>query len=258
MAYYYLDNLSTTYNFDTNVLDIDLGTPKRKYNIEDSAGTHGGIITGLGNYEPRTIKVTKKFSTTSNTTWDATRTAFMTWINTSVNSTIYFCVKHNDGTTITRTRCYPSPGGSEKFKWIKSNEPWSFEFLCPKPYFENTTASTGSESVVDTTEHTFTVNNTGILDVPAIFTFTPTGAETMFQCLIADSFGFRLEGTFTAAKEISFNMANNSLTIDSISQNLNQFLTSGGIFNLAIGSQSIYVRCSGPGTFGYSFYTRFI
>jgi len=214
----------------------------------------------MGHYDDRTIKVSMIFSnTTGNTTWNSTRNDFFEWINTANWDNLWFYIKHNDGTTITRTRCYPSPSSSEKYNYIKVSEAMTFEFLCPKPYFTNTTASTGTKAIADSSEHSQAITNNGNLETSIQCKFTPTGTETLFQVELADDYGFRLEKyNFAAAEQIVYDTADGSMTINSLSVNASQYLTAGTIFNLPIGASTLYITCSGAGTFAWSFSERYI
>lgn len=257
---FWLDNGSTTLSFDSNVTDLEIGGSERAYKVTDFAGSNGGYITGFGTYSPKTISISRKEKAESGdaTAWNSLRNDFMSWITTPATTELYLYILNGEGTLTTKGRVYPKKIGSDKYKFYMISEMRKFDFILPVGYMQDTSSSSGSEAVVGASESTFTVANDGILDTPSIFTYLPTGAETSFQCEIADDFGFRLEGNFSSGVLISYDTSDGSLEIGGVAQNPNQFLTGGGIFTLAPGSQSVYVTCSGAGTFGYQFYERYI
>lgn len=258
--FYYLYDGTNTLDLDANFYKVDLGTPKRRYSVAPYAGAHGGHVKGLGLYGARTIKITSRFHNKGgNNTWNSTRNDLFNYINKMKHENLWFYVKHNDDSTITRVRVYPSPANSEVYNYILVSEPVSFKFLCEYPYFQNTSASSDSESVTDDSQNTFSINNTGKLETSCQFKFTPTSDESFFQVELANNHGFTLEKTsFLAGSQIVYDTGNGSLTIGGVEYKTSQFLTSGSVFNLPIGSNNVYVTCSGAGTFAYTFYTRFI
>lgn len=258
--FYWLDDESSTYALDSNAYNINLGTPKRRYSLKEYVGAHGGYIQGTGLYETREIRIDVRFTNVGgNNTWTTTRNNLWNWINKAKHETLWLYIKHNDDSTETRVRVYPTPSGSEIYDFINVSKEFGIRFLCEKPYFQNTTASTGSETVTDSSEHTFSINNTGKLETSCQFKFTPTADATSFQVEIANNYGFTLEKvSFPAGSQIVYDTANGALTIGGVSYNARQYLTSGSIFNLPIGTNSVYVTCSGAGTFAYTFYTRWI
>jgi hypothetical protein len=258
--YYYLYDGTNTLNLDANMYKVNLGTPRRKYVIRKYAGSHGGKVQGTGLYEPRQIKVETRFSNVGgNNTWDSNRSDLWAWINRAKQDNLWFYIKHNDDSTITRVRCYPTPSGSEIYSFINVSERFGIRFVCDVPYFEKTTATTGSETVTDSSQNTFTITNGGDLETSCKFKFTPTADETSFQVELASNFGFTLEKvSFLAGQQIIYDTGNGQLTIAGSEYNPVQILTSGGVFNLAPGSNSVYVTCSGAGTFAYEFSERYI
>jgi hypothetical protein len=258
MAYYYLSNLSTTYDFDDNVFTIDLGMPKRNWKIDNNAGSHGGILRNQGLYEHRVINVELKFKGTGATTFAATRNNFLKWINKAHYQPLYFYVLHADGSTTTRTQCYPSPASSEKYKYIKVSENVNFDFFCPNPFFENVSSDTGTLAITGATEQTQAVTNDGNIDCPVRCKFTPTAAQTFFQVKLAEDYGFRLEGNFSSGVQVVYDTSDGSMTIGGVEVLASQYLTSGSVFNIVPGSNNLYVTCSGAGTFGWGFAERYI
>lgn len=258
--FYYLYDGTNTLNLDTNFFKIDLGTPKRRYEVREYAGAHGGHIKGTGLYEHREIKIEFRYSNKGgNNTWNSTRNDYFNYINKMKHENLWFYIKHNDDSTITRVRIYPSPYGSEVYNFIEISEKIGYSFFCEKPYFQNILSSTGSQVISDSSQTTVSINNTGKLETSCQFKFTPTSDETSFQVELANSYAFTLEKiSFPANSQIIYNTAGGSLTIGGVSYNPIQFLTSGSIFNLPIGLNNVYVTCSGAGTFAYEFYTRFI
>jgi hypothetical protein len=62
-----------------------------------------------------------------------------------------------------------------------------------------------------------------------------------------------LQGNFFAGTEITYNTESGALTIAGQSVDPTLYLSAGSVFNVQPGSQSIYVTCSGAGTFEYEF-----
>lgn len=260
MAYYRLYDGSTYYNFDSNMEKIDLGIPGRKYRVMEYAGAAGGKLKGQGQYKYRKIRVTKKLHNISgNTTWDSTRDSLFAWINKANWETLYFDLTKNDGSTQLRTRVYPDVSGNEAYSFVKVSDTMTFDFYAPNPYFKNISSSTGTESVTDSSEHSFSVTNNGNAECPVIIKYTPTADQTSFQCEIANNFGIKVEkASFLAGEEITINTGTGAMTIAGSTVGIELYWTAGGLFFLRPGSNTLYVTCSGAGSFGYEFYERYI
>jgi len=258
-TYFWLDNGSTTIAFDDEVSELEISGNSRDYKAVEITGTDGGTITGYGTYSPKTITISRKETKGSaGTAWNTARNTFMSWLTTPATTDLYFYLLSGEGTLTVGGKVYPQKIGGDKYKYYGISETREFTLLLPQGYLENINASTGSSAIADDSEHTVSITNSGLLDVPAVLSFTPTGAETMFQCQTADNFGFRLEGNFSSGVKVSYDTADGSLTIGGVAQNALQYLTAGSVFKLLPGTNSVYVQCSGAGSFDYSFKTRYI
>lgn len=265
MAFFWLYDGTNTLELDSVVNGLTLGGSKRNFEVIEFAGTNGGSIRGFGNYQPKTIIVTRKEIAESgdSTAWNSRRNDFMLWFTAPAYKIIWFYVKNGEGTLTLRTRVYCQEIDQDSYKYYRITESErAFKLISPDGFFENVTATDNSSTplaIVDNTENTVAITNAGNIECPCIFYFTPTANQTSFQVKLADGYGFKLEQTyFLAGKEIKYNTLDGSLYIDNVLQNPLQFLTAGSIFQLPPGAVNIYVTCSGAGSFEYEFYTRYI
>lgn len=258
MAYYYLYDGTSTYELDEKVWKLDLGMPKRNWKIDKNAGGHGGILRGQGFYEDRTISIELRFRGTGATAIDSVRNTFLIWINKAHWQSLYFYIKHANGTTITRTQCFPSPNGGESYKTLRASDALEFSFYCPNPFFSNVSADTGTLAITSGTEQTQSVTNDGNIDCPIKCKFTPTSAETFFQVKLAEDYGFTLTGNFQSGVQLVYDTANGSLTIGGVDVSVSQYLTAGSVFNILSGANTLYITCSGAGTFAWEFAERYV
>lgn len=261
MAQFWLqDQDSNILNLDNSVQMISLGGNSRNYKIVDYAGAPGGAIRGFGNPGPKKFKVSRKEKAESGdiTAWNSRRNDYLKFFTLSRYKKLWLYVRDGEDTFTVRTEVIVDKIGDDSYKYYRiTDNVKSISLISPKGLFENITASTGSQAIPDATEQTVTITNNGIWETPAIFSFTPTGAETLFQVKLTDEYAFRIEGSFTAGSIISYNTADNSLTIGGLDANSAQYITGGSVFNVPPGQDDIYVLCSGAGLFAWSYNERY-
>lgn len=265
MAYFWLYDGTNTLDIDATVNGLSLGGSKRNFDVIEFAGSNGGSIRGFGNYQPKTIIVTRKERAegTDATAWNSRRNDLMKWFTRPAYQTIYFYVKDGEASNTLRTRVYCQELDQDSYKYYRVTEnERAFKLISPTGYFENVTANTNALSplaITSNTEQTITFTNNGNIECPLLCQFTPTANETSFQVNLAEGYGFKLEETyFLAGQEIIYDTSNGGLTINGAAQSPLQFLTAGSIFQIPPGSVTLYITCSGAGSFEYSFNERYI
>ena len=263
MAWFWLydDTASETYSLDDNVINLNIGGVNRNFNVEDFSGADGGYLRGLGNYSTNTITISKKnkLDSTSSTAWNAARNTLIKWLSKPKNNVLYLRIRNGENTKTVQTRIIPISKGDDTYANISITGTVSYSFQSLWGYFENTTASTDTLAITGSSEQSLEIINSGNIETPIECNFTPTGAETLFQVVLADSYGFRLEKTsFAAGVEIKYTTADGKLYFDDIEQKASQYLTGGSVFKIPTGTFNIYITCSGAGSFDYSYNERYI
>ncbi len=246
---------------DVNVQEFSLGSLSRDYKIERYAGSNGGTVKGVGSFSDRKFTISRKEKAQSGdtTAFNQSRLDFLKIFTKERWNNLYLHMLLGDGTKEYKTLVIPTDIDSDNLKSFLISESKKITFVSPSGIFENINQSSGSLAITGSDVQSLTITNNGILPTPCRFGFTPTSDETLFRCYVADNYGFQLEFvTFTAGKQILFNTANSAMTIDGQDVQTSQYLSSGGLFNLKSGDNTVYVKCSGAGTFNYYFYDRII
>lgn len=258
--YFYLTDLTTTISLDDNVSQLILGGNKREFSVINFAGSNGGMIKGNGKYSEKTFKlVRREYATGTNVNaWNARRNAFMAMATKPAYTPVYLYVVNGEDNLTFRTRVYFTDIDGDKYKYIKVSDTRDFTFISPEGFYTSTTLTTATTAITTGAEQTIALSNSGIIECPLLCKFTPTGNETIFQVILYNNYGFRLEGNFNAGVQITYNTASGVMTIGGSEVNAKQYLTQGDIFEIPSGSPNIYVGASGPGSFIYEFYARMI
>jgi hypothetical protein len=256
----WLDNSSTTYDIDENIVDITIGKVQRNFKVENYLGATGGLIKGAGTYTPRNIIMTRSESLKSGdiTAWNDQRNALIAFLTVRPDVELWFYMRDGENTKDLKIRVYPKDLGDEKFKNYNKIENRSLKLLAPASVFQNDNRSSGSAAITGSATQSVSITNSGNVECPPVFKFTPTVTETSFKVKLVNSYEFTLTGTFPAGLEVKYDMADNKMYINSIEYQTSQFLTSGSVFMLPVGTNSVDVTCSGAGTFAWEFYERYI
>jgi hypothetical protein len=259
---WYLSDLTNTLDLGSNCTELKLGGSKRSYKIDEYIGANGGVLKGFGNYSAKTFEVTFQLRASNGqaTYHNSTRTLINQWFTRMVFQPVYLYVITSDASLVTkRTLVYCTNIGDEKISYQRGFINKSYTIISPSGYFENTTASTGTLAVTDSSVNTVSITNAGDIDTPIKLKYTPTGNETYFQVETFDTHGMKLGATyFNAGEKIIYDTNDNSLSIAAQEVNLTNYLISGSIFNLSPGVNTLYVQCSGPGLFEYEYNSRYI
>ncbi len=259
MAEFWLSDDTTTISLGDNVREISIKGSKRAFDVVEFAQSNGGYIRGIGNYEPKEFEISRDdfIQANENMAWNQRRTDFMKWFTKPVYETLYLNMQYSTDSLTIRTRVYPTKIAGDKFKdtWNINNDR-SFTLISPSGIWEETTAISTSVAITSTGEQTVYLTNAGMLEVAPIFSFTPSGAGTLFQVKISEGYGFRLEGTFSTFK-IDYYMSNGDMKINGAIVDVTNYLTAGSPFLFPITATSVFVSAS-SGTFEYSYYKRYI
>jgi hypothetical protein len=244
---------------DSTVQELTLGGNKRAFKVVEFLGAAGGFVRGFGNVSQKKFIVTRteKIESGDETAFNSRRFDFTKWFSYPRWKNIWFYILDGESSITMRTKVYAVQIPEDKYKYYHIATGRSFMLVSPKGIFENTTADTDTEAITSSLEQTVSITNDGIWDTPIKLKFTPTGNETVFQVRKTDNFSVRLEGNFNAGDQVVYDTADNSLTIDGVEQNPTQYITSGSVFNIDPGTQDLYVKTSGAGTFAYEFNERY-
>jgi hypothetical protein len=245
---------------DSNIQEINIGGFKRDYKVIEYAGAPGGQIRGFGKVGARKLKVSRRefiANETENSFMNTNRDAFMIWISKVRYKDVWFYIQRPDGKII-RTLAYPQVAGANMTDYVKYTELIDFTILLPEGLFTNTSSTTETKTIVDSSVHNLNLTNSGTWEAPGIYKFTPTSTESLFQVDLADQFGFKLEGNFIGGTEIAYNTADNSLTIGGLEVVTSQFLTAGTVFQLPTEAQTLNIITSGAGDFELEYNERYV
>ena len=257
----YDDSSSDTLILDSTVQEVSIGGADRDYKVIDYAGAPGGQIRGFGVIGPRKLRVGRKEKAESGDInfFNSRRENLIEWFSKPRYKNIWLYIRNGEDDTTVRTRAYPQQISDDKFKFLRITDMKSFDLLLPDGVFQNISASTGTLAITGSTTQQQALTNNGTWETPIELKFTPTGNETLFQVELSDQFGIRLEkNDFTAGQQIVYNTLDGSMTIGGLDVLPSQFLTAGTVFNIPPGACTLDIKCSGAGTFAWSYNERYI
>jgi len=171
---------------------------------------------------------------------------------------LWLYIQDGEQTMTLRTQVYCIKIPDDKYETLLMAKEREFELISPSGIWEKTTATTGSVSITSANEQGFTITNNSTIEIVPIFTFTPDTLCDSIQLKTSESFGWRIEGTFTALVAVDFNMKTGELTIGGAMVDLANYMTAGSPFSLAQGVNNLYFKASTSGTLSYSFQERYI
>lgn len=262
MAYFYIGNEdeSITLSLDDNAQELAIGGVSRNFDIVDYMGADGGYLKGFGNYSSRKIKISRKEKAegSDGSAWNSRRTDWMAFFTKPAYEDWYLYILDGEGTSTYRALCYCEETSEDKYTFIRISDMREFSLIIPEGVFTKTTSTTDSLSITSDNEHSMSFTNNGLIECAPTFNYTPTGNEESFAVKISEEFGFLLAGTFIAGSEISYNMATGILTIGGAMVNIANYLVKGSPFKIRSGTTTLYITCSGAGSFDYEFYERTI
>jgi hypothetical protein len=106
-------------------------------------------------------------------------------------------------------------------------------------YLSSTTAITSTFNITGTQANTVQINNTGVLETPPYFSFTPSSNFTSLQIQLAEGYGFTLSGAFISGQLINFDCSTGYITINGNQQYNLQ--SAGSVFFIPPGNVILYV-----------------
>jgi hypothetical protein len=258
MAYFYLYDNTNTLNLDDRVYEISFGGNKRNFDIVNFASADGGYLRGFGNFSPKKFKIVEREKRDSGDIhfWNSRRDDFIKMFTQPPYIQPYLYAVDGENTSTWRTPVVCEDIGDLSFKNYYVPDNTDITLTGYEGVWTSLTSNSSTLSITSNSEHSFTLTNNGTIECAPTFSFTPTGNEESFSVKIAEDFGFLLEGTFTAGVQISYNMSTGVLYIGGAMVSLSQYLSKGSHFKIPNGTNTVYVLCSGAGTFEYEFYER--
>lgn len=261
--YFYFSCGNDTLILDSNVTSFNIGAIKRSFDFQKFSGSHGGTISGAGDISERTFTISRKERSITGgaTFWNTRRLEYLAWFLRNANEIVYLNILDATGTYYIRTRVYCTNIGAEKVKHFGSTDDRDITLISPTGYFEKTTAVNSDTFAGNNDYGVLTIAAVqGILEVPFIWTFHPNEPVSTIKIWTAESNGFHLEfsPSFADGKTIIYNNVDNSLTINGISYDVNNYLVKGNRFNVPVSTTEISFYVSAEVDISYSYYPRYI
>lgn len=260
MAYLWIYDATNdeTLNLDSICRNINLGGNKRSFDIVEFAGADGGYVKGYGNYSPKTYKIGRiEYKEAGDVHfWNSRRDDCIKFFTKPPYVSLYLYMKNGENDATYRTPIVCTDIADLDMKNMISSGDYLITLVAYEGFLTKTTATTDSLSITSSSAHILSITNNGLIECAPTFNFTPTGTEESYAVKLGESYGFLLEGTFTAGYEISYNMGTGVLSIGGAMVSLSNYLTKGSRFKIPSGTYTIYITCSGPGSFDYEFYER--
>ena len=263
MSDVYLYDGTNTLELDSEAVEITIGGNSRRFDFIDYAGQSGSQIRGIGSYSRKKFVVTHKEYAESGDTnaWNSRKTDFESWFTRPVWDTIWLYIVAGEGTPTIRTRVYCTKIPDMVLSYLKFADSRSFEIVSIDGIFESTSSTSDTLAITGSTEQEDTIVVTGTIEASPVFSYTPTGdSETLFRVKTAENYLFEITHptAFNAGSEIAYDMSTGKLTFGGAQVIAGQYLTKGSPFNLPVGTNTVYITCSGAGTFGWSYNARYI
>ncbi len=247
---YTLENDTTTFNIDDFYISFESGLPKMVYTQNETI-SDGAIIDGVGSIGGRTAKVSRAFLRTH----EYERDQFLQWFSQPVYKDIY--LRRNSTWFNGIVKVYTAIEGGEAYKTRDFNfvDGMDFSIFMTSPYFESTTLTTISSTLVSSTQHILTVNISGYKCYPC-YSITSTNALTMFEVKTAEGYGFRVDYNFNANDVINITTSGSQLIMTINGIRVDGYFTEGSSpFELQSSNNTLYVTGSAS-TFNILYYER--
>lgn len=259
MWLYINDGSSDTLELDEKSNEVVLGGNKRAFKIEEFAASNGGYLRGIGNYSAKEISITRreKAENGDTTAWNSRRHDFEKFFTLPPYKDLYFYMLDGEGTTTVRTKIVPIKLPEDKYKNYRISDDRDYKCKSITGIWESINSSSGTVAITGSAEQNTSVTNDGIVEAKTIFYFTPTAGETSWEVKLNEEYGFLISGVFNAGEQIEFNMNTGILKINNAITEATSYLTKSP-FLIPPGTSTLYVTCSGAGTFGYQIYERWV
>jgi len=252
-----------TLNIENNFADVNITGTKRAFKVANSGGSSGGFMLGNGNYNSKTITISRQEWVESGdaSAWNSQRDDFTKWITKGKNTILWLYILNGEGTKTIKTRIYPISVGNDKLKNLAIADSRIFTFISPTGIFTNIAQTTAiaTEAIVAGAEHEITISNNGVADCYPIITFVPTTSLSYFYAKKSDGNGLKMGfSETTAGLPVTINTSTMLASINS-----NQILTathiiSGGPFTIAPDDKTFYFKSDVAGTLTVTWYERYI
>ena len=256
----WLSDLSDTLVLDSRVISCTLGGSVRKLSKSNYSGASGIKIKGTGNYSAKTFifSVKEKTEGADFNFWNSRRNDFIKWTTRPITDTIYLYMNNGEDDTELRIKIQFEEIPDDKFTFLKTSETKSYKAISESAFWEKSTTTSDTEAITGSSEQSMTFTVGGTIPASPIFSFTPTADQTSFRVRTYDNYLFQLSGTFYAGVSINYHMKTGRLYLGTSEVKASSYLSKGSNFNLPIGSNTIYIKCSGAGTFGYEYNERYL
>lgn len=259
----YLYDGTNTLELDNECTEIKIGGNTRRYKFIDYLGQSGSQIRGTGSYSNKKIIVTHKEYTEGADTnaWNSRKIDFEKFFTYPVWKPIWLYVVDGEGSVTVRTQVYCTKIPDFRLKFLKVSDNRSFEIVSKSGIFESTSTTTDTLAITGSTEQTDSIVVTGSIEAWPIFSYTPTGStEDKFRVKLSENYLFELThtGYFNAGIKVSYDMSTGLLTFGGARVIAGQYLSKGSPFSLPVGTSATYVKCSGAGTFEWSYKARYV
>jgi hypothetical protein len=182
----------------------------------------------------------------------------MKYATVPVYQDLWLYSQNGEQTLTLRTKVYVEQIPADKYKFYRISDKRAFKATSPSGVWESTTATTGTTAITGSTEQQIAITNSGILECPMTINFTPTANETEWRVKIFEGYGIKFSGTFLAGVVISYDMKTGKMTFDGAEVTPAQYITGGSPFQIPTGSNTIFFKASGAGSFTYSFNERYV
>jgi hypothetical protein len=222
---------------DSNVTDIDLDTPERKYNYKKIIG-NGASISGGDSFGDRIITFKKVFKTDGTSTSGALTQGRLDFINKYIVSLddIYFMRDYN--TSIQYIKVTPTMG-AEKYKKLMISGDIDFKLMCTVPFFKNITDTVENLTAKTTRFYSANITNTGVM-TPFTFQATFDDNDTEFKLSVFENMGIKITTAFTSGDILKIDLGTFRIWINNV-ERFNLTIV-GSPFNLLAGVNTVSIE----------------
>lgn len=246
-------NASNSFLIDTNIIDVDLDTPRKKIDVRKKIG-NGQYVRVTDFYEPRTIKLNLKFKrdASGNNVFNNDRlTILKTWVTS--DDELYLVRQYANPSRKEAIRVYPSGISGEKYDNYLISGQVSVDFFTDSPFFQSVTQTTNSFTSTGG-EKSCAVTNDG---VRCPFTITiDLGADTDGIIIkLFENVQLQLLDYFYSGDVIIIDMGT-MVNYKNSAEFL--FTTNGSPFQLLTGANTVKVTTNGACDIDIDYYQRFL
>lgn len=241
---------SSCFLLDNYAVNLDLGTPTRKYVVKEIIG-NGSSITGGDTFGIRTIVFTRRFKS-DGTGYGALTSGRVDFLTKFILSSDDIYLIRNYGGVYQKIKVYPVITSSEKHSTLLTTDPIEITLRCDVPFFEAITQTSVGPFTKNTRYYEYAITNPGA-PTPLEVSFVFAAADIEVRIAFFDNTSIGIIHDFEVGDELVIDTGTFRVWLNDIERfNLDIY---GSPFNMLPGGNTFRMYCESNLTSCYLKYT---